>query len=70
MSTRFDIIDAREALKRHLETHKCGELTACAVRADLRRTHMNTAARWAIEPGDDARQREQFSQRVATGSTT
>ena len=70
MSTRFDILDAKETLGDHLAAHKCGELTACPVRAGLRRTYMETAGRWGIEPGDDTRQREQFANRVATGSTS
>lgn len=70
MSTRYDILDARAAVLQHMSEHRCGDLTACPVRASLRASHMTVAGRWGIEPGDDARQREQFGQRVATGSST
>lgn len=70
MSTRFDILDRKQALKDHMNEHKCGELTTCETRSALRRDYFDTAGKWGLEYGDDERQREQFNARVATGSTS
>ncbi len=63
MATRYDILDARTDLENHQDSHHCGLGQHCPARTAAWDRYMNTAARWGIEPGDDARQREQFHAR-------
>lgn len=58
MSTRFDILAAKSAYEDHVSAHHCR--SGCADRAAAWDAYMDTARRWGIEPGDDARQRAQF----------
>jgi hypothetical protein len=64
MSTRFDILGAKAACNGHATLHP-GCRPGCAERSRLWREYMKTAARWGLETGDAARQREQFYSQAA-----
>jgi hypothetical protein len=73
MSTRFDILDAKEDYDNHNSRHRCGELTKCSERSALWRTWMDTAGRHGYDEypeSHDDRQRRQYNERVRTGSAT
>jgi hypothetical protein len=60
MSTRFDILGTKAEFEEHVSSHHCrtGE---CPERLTRWNAYIGTAARWATEPGDDERQRQQFT---------
>lgn len=64
MSTRFDILDAKARLYAHACDSQCNY--PCRIRIALSAERLSIAGKWGIEPGDDARQREQFHARVST----
>ena len=71
MSTRFDILDAKEVYERHNLAHRCGELTKCPERSQLWRLWMETAGRHGFDEypeTHDDRQRRQYNERVPGGA--
>jgi hypothetical protein len=61
MSTRLDIIVAKRRSEDHNGAHKC-RAGQCPERVKLWLDYMRTAELWAIEPGDNERQRQQNQQ--------
>lgn len=59
MSTRVDILAARDTFGKHLEEHKCRAGT-CPERTRLWLAYQDTAARWGTELDDAERVREQY----------
>lgn len=57
MSTRADILAARDRYNDHNGVHGCRP--GCTERARLWLAYMRTAELWYREPGDDERQRHQ-----------
>lgn len=68
MSTRYDILAAKEEYNRHLDQHKCGTLTGCPQRTELWQAWMGTAGLWGMEPDDSIRQRDQFRRAQSTAA--
>lgn len=60
MSTRFDIMAAKASHLSHIAAHHCKTGQGCPERLASWQAWMHTTSRWALEPGDDARQREQY----------
>ena len=69
MSTRFDILDAKEAY----EAHACDKTHAypCPVKRELWQAWMRTAHRWGYAEGGEShetRQARQYVERVPGGA--
>lgn len=67
MSTRYDILTAKDNYNKHIADHKCRPgFDACSVRIALLLAWLggskSAAGRWGAEPGDDARQRDQYNE--------
>lgn len=58
MSTRYDILAARDRVRNHQCNSSCGY--PCPTLRALSAEHLTIAGKWGIEPGDDERQREQY----------
>lgn len=67
MSTFYDIIDAKAALTAHVAKHHCRLGDNCLERLRLSRAYNNgpssAAGRWALDYGDDEKQRAQYHER-------
>jgi hypothetical protein len=63
MSTRFDILDAKQAVIDHVGKHLCRLGDGCPERLRLTRAYngsdQSAAGKWHLEYGDDEKQREQ-----------
>lgn len=69
MSSRYDILDR----KYDIDKHSCRASACvypCPELPKLRAAMYDVAGKWGIEPGDDARQRDQFNERTQTGAST
>jgi hypothetical protein len=67
MSTRYDIIDAKAEYNRHTCNGQCAY--PCLTKRALWLRWQQTAGKWGIEPGDNARQRDQFNARTGSGGS-
>jgi hypothetical protein len=61
MSTRIDILQAKDDLTGHQAAHRCSTGGGCPERIALWQVYMATAGRWGIEPGDPARVAAQYA---------
>lgn len=60
MSTRYDILAAKQDYENHLTAHHCRTGEGCPARLIAWNAYQRTAGLWGAEPGDNERQRAQY----------